>query len=130
MTTALESLERLDRHAQELDTLSKTLAEVSCALESVEKEYSDFVDAYEVGLYLKCEEAGTRLPGEAMRLKLARREMSAVLLGRHDGLLRKRDRLRQRISDLKAEIEAERSILSALKTEMEAGGHRGFRRAA
>ena len=81
-------------------------------------EYQAFVDNYEVGLYLKSEaDGGPKLPSEAMRLKLARREMAPDLLGARDGLARKRERIKQRIADLKSEIEAERSILSALKSE-------------
>ena len=126
MTTPLEALERLDGHASELDTLSKGLAAVQRDLEPAEVAYQAFVDEFEVGLYLKSEEPdGPRLPSEALRLKLARREMPAELLGRRDGLLRKRDRMRQRISDLKTIVESERSLLSALKVEMEAGGSGG-----
>ena len=102
---------------------SAALLKVSQQLEVADVEYQAFVDNYEVGLYLKSEEEGGRkLPSEAMRLKLARREMAPDLLGARDGLARKRDRIKQRIADLKSEIEAERSILSALKSEMEEGG--------
>ena len=130
MSGAIEALDRLDGHAKELDKLSTDLAEIQRRLEPIEKEYQDFVDDFEVGLYLKSEEIdGRRLPSEAMRLKLARREMAPELLGRRDGLVRKRERMKQRIGDLKAIVEGERSILSALKTEAEAGGG-GMRRAA
>ena len=48
--------------------------------------------------------------------------MAPELLGRHDGLVHKRERMRKRISDLRLVIEAERSILSALKMEAEGAG--------
>ena len=121
--TPQQALQRLDTHAQELGVLSAALLKVSQQLEVADVEYQAFVDNYEVGLYLKSEaEGGPKLPSEAMRLKLARREMAPDLLGARDGLARKRERIKQRIADLKSEIEAERSILSALKSEMEAGG--------
>lgn len=125
-----DALARLDGHATELDTLSRGLAEVQRQLEPAEKDYQDFVDEFEVGLYLQSEEPGGRkLPSEALRQKLARRDMPAELLGRRDGLIRKRDRMKQRIGDLKAIVEGERSILSALKVEAEATGNT-IRRAA
>ena len=128
--TPQEALDRLDAHSRELGDLSGALLEINRRLDDVEREYQAFVDDFEVGLYLRSEEPdGPRLPSEAMRAKLARREMSPELLGRRDGLVRKRERIRQRISDLKAEIEADRSILSALKLEAEASGA-GLRRAA
>lgn len=128
--TPQQALARLDGHAAELGKLSDALLKVNQALDTADPEYQEFIDSYEVGLYLRSEaENGPKLPSEAMRLKLARREMPPEILGRRDGLVRKRERIKQRISDLKAEIEAERSILSALKVEAEAGGG-GLRRAA
>lgn len=113
--TAQDALGRLDQHARELDSCSNALAELQRALEEVDQEYRAFVDDFEVGLYLQCEADGKRLPSEAMRLKLARRKMAPELLGRRDGLVMRRDRLRQRISDLKTIVDSERSILVALK---------------
>ena len=49
----------------------------------------DFIDNFELGLYDKVLAEGGKLPSEAMRLKLARREMPAELLGRREGLMRK-----------------------------------------
>jgi hypothetical protein len=121
MTTPLEALDRLDAHARELDELSRGLAAIQREIEPVEGEYQDFVDEYQVGLYLKSEEQdGPKLPSEAMRLKLARRAMAPELLGRRDGLIRKRDRMSKRIDDLGRICNAERSVLSALKEEMQA----------
>lgn len=96
----------------------------------VEQRYQEFVDRYEVELYVKCQEPdGPKWPSEAMREKLARHEMPAELLGWRDGLTRKRGRLMRRIDDLGKIIGADRSILSALKLEAEASGT-GLRRAA
>jgi len=119
--TSQEAMDRLDGISREMGALSGALHKVSQLLEEADKPYSEFVDVFEVGLWLKCQEDdGPRWPSEAMRVKLARREMPAELLGRRDGLVRKRDRIKQRIADLKAMADADRSILSALKVEIEA----------
>jgi len=128
--TPQEALDRLDDSRAELGRLSSALFEVNQRLDQVDHDYQEFIDNFEVGLYLKSEETdGPRLPSESMRQKLARREMDPELLGRRDGLIRKRERIRQRISDVKAMVEADRSILSALKVEAEASGN-SLRRAA
>ena len=123
MSTPAEALARLDGHAAELDDLSKRLAGVQRQLEDSDRTYQDFVDDYETGLYLKSKDPGVddgpKLPSDAMRKLLARRAMDPELLGRRDGLIHKRDRLKQRIGDLKEVIQAERSVLSALKVEAE-----------
>jgi hypothetical protein len=112
---------RLSELANSLDRWSKALAQTSRDLEPVEEQYRTFVDEFEVGLLLRSEgEDDYRLPSAALRLKLAHRAMDPDLLGRYMGLVQARTRLQQRIRDLKSEIEAQRSILSALKVELEA----------
>lgn len=115
MITPGEALQRLDDHAKELEQLSEKLGLVSSALEAAERDYQNFIDSFEVGMYLQYDAENKRLPSEAMRLKLARREMRPELLGQRDELTRRRERIKQRISDIKVIIESERSILSALK---------------
>ena len=115
MSDAQQALDRLDAHAAELEQLSGLLIKVQRELEPVEAEYQEFVDSFEIGMYNRMLESGDRLPSEALRLKLARHDMPPELLGRREGLCRKRERLVSRIADLKAVVSAERSILSALK---------------
>ena len=130
MPTPTDAMLKLGEQAEELGDLSGRLADVSRKLEPVEREYTDFVDNHELGLWNRSEdEDGFKLPSAAIRLKLAHQAMPPELLGRYKGLVESRSRLVQRIRDLKAEIEAQRSILSALKVEMEASGS-GMRRAA
>lgn len=118
---AIDARSRLSELAQELGNRSSDLAKVSRELEITEGAYRAFVDEYEIGLWQRSQdEGGFKLPSEALRVKLAQKAMDPALLGRYKGLTASRDRLKQRIADLKAEIEAQRSILSALKTEMEA----------
>lgn len=119
-TAPQDVLQRLDGHALELGRLSAALLKVNRALAEADRDYTSFVDDFETGLWLKTEESGKRLPSAELRVKLARKAMAPELLGHHDGLVMQRDRIRQRIGDLKVIVEAERSVLSALKVEMEA----------
>ena len=116
MTEVQDAIARLDGYRAELDELSRALNQILRDLEPVEVEYDAFVDEFQIGLYESALAEGSRLPAEAMQVRLARRDMPPGLLGRFEGLRRKRERLKIRIGDLKVCIEAERSILSAEKT--------------
>lgn len=121
MSDVITARGNLNTLALELGSLSTKLAQVSRDLEPVERQYHDFVDEFEVGLLLKSEsDEDYRLPSAALRLKLAHRAMDPALLGRYMGLVNSRSRLQQRLRDLKAEVDAQRSILSSLKSELEA----------
>jgi hypothetical protein len=110
----------LEQHAHELDTLSKDLAKVERLLEPVEQQYEAFRTAYEAGLWDQHVNGGAKFPAEGLRLRMARAAMPPELLGRHVELSNSRVRMMQRISTLKTVVDAKRSILSALKIEMEA----------
>lgn len=121
MSDVIEARRKLSELARELGARSQDLALVSRNLEPVEDEYRTFVDEFELGLLKRSEdEDGYRLPPAALRLKLAHSAMDPALLGRYIGLTKSRERLVQRIRDLKHEAEAQRSIVSALKAELEA----------
>jgi hypothetical protein len=120
VSTPAEAMAQLEKYASELHGLSRKLAEVEQEFAPVEKEYTDFVDEFETGLWFKHVSEDAKLPSEAMRTRLAHRAMKPELLGRYVGLTNQRGRLRKRISDVKVSVEAQRSILSALKVEMEA----------
>lgn len=125
MASAAECMRTLDQLAREIDERSKQLHQVEQQLEPVEEEYRRFVDAFEIGLWQRSQdEAGFRLPSESLRLKLAHQAMDPALLGRYVGLVKSRKRLEQRLRDLKAAVDAQRSLLSAFKVEVEAMGHR------
>jgi hypothetical protein len=115
-----DSIAVLRACADELDSLSRNLHTTEKDLEPVERDYRTFVDDFEVGLWTKSQNDGTRLPSEALRVKLAERAMDPALLGRYVGLVMARKRAEKRIQALKATVDAQRSILSALKTELEA----------
>jgi IS4 transposase len=129
MSDAASAMDALDLHAGELDSLSKLAAEVERELEPIEREYQDFLDVFEVGCWDRHVKDGDKLPSEAMREKLARRELPTVLLGKYSELTSRRKRIEKRIAALKTQISAQQSILSAHKLEAEASGQ-GLRRAA
>lgn len=131
MTTPLEAMNKLDDLATELANRSSELADVERKLEPIEIAYQASVDDFEIGLWKTYEDSGykAKLPSEAMRLKLAHKSMDPALLGRYVGLVHSRKRLEKRIRALGITVDAQRSILSALKVEMEASGS-GMRRAA
>lgn len=110
----------LQDHAKELDYLSKQLSKVERELEPVEQEHEAFRTAFEAGLWEQHVEAGAKFPAEGLRLRMAHQAMPAELLGRYVELMGSRRRLMQRIGTLKAVCDAKRSILSALKVELEA----------
>jgi outer membrane murein-binding lipoprotein Lpp len=129
MIAPVEALEKLDRLATELGELGSKLASVERDLEPVENDFTRFVDDFELGLYARSvNEDGFKLPSEALRQKLAIQAMPPELYGRRTALVRSRDRLLQRIRTLKTEVEAQRSILSALKEEASASGSYSGRR--
>jgi predicted nucleic acid-binding Zn-ribbon protein len=120
VSTPAEAMDKLQKLSRELGSLSTTLAQVNQALEPVGEEYEKFLDDFETGLWFKHETEGAKLPPKDMRIRLAHKAMSPELLGQYHGLTNKRDRLRKAISDKKADVDAWRSMLSALKVEMSA----------
>lgn len=120
MSDPIECMARLDGIAQELDTLSKSLADVERRLEPVEREYTDFIGDFEAGMFDRYEAGEGKWPGEETRERLARRTMPDVLKREYDRLHAARRRMEKRIGSLGKAADAQRSVLSALKVEMEA----------
>lgn len=120
MATPAEAMAELSKYARELHGLSHKLAEVEREFAPVQEAYEKFLDDFETGLWFKHETQDAKLPPEKMRLRLAHKAMDPTLLGHYVGLTNQRERLRKRISDVKVSVEAQRSILSALKVELEA----------
>lgn len=105
----------LDAMSQELNTLADGLAHVARQLEPVQQEYDDWVADFEIGLWEKHTEQGVKLPAAALRLQMAHRKMPPELYGRYVALVHSRDRMMKRISTLKTSVDAQRSLLSAMK---------------
>ena len=120
MSDVIECIAKLRDSADELDQLSRDLHAIEKDREPVELAYQKFVDDFQVGLWMQHQDLGKKLPSEALRVKLAEREMDPALLGRYVGLVMARKRAEKRIRDLRSTVDAQRSILSALKTELEA----------
>jgi hypothetical protein len=116
-----EAMVALDGIARELDDLSGSLAGVERQLEPVESEYERFMASHEIGLWQAHIDHDAKLPPAGLRERLAHRDMPSELYGRHTALNASRKRMEKRIGVLKAASDAQRSILSALKVELEAG---------
>lgn len=122
VSDAATCMARLDGFAEELDTLSKGLAETERKLEPLEGAYAEFVDDYELHLVEEANEKGERPPPEKLRETMARRACPSEIAAPYLALSAKRRRLEKRISAIKTGIEAQRSLLSAYKLEVEASG--------
>jgi hypothetical protein len=105
----------LDAMSQELNSLADGLASVARQLEPVQIEVDEYIADFEIGLWEKHTEQGCKLPAAALRIKMAHRSMKPELYGRYVALVHSRDRMVKRISTLKTSVEAQRSLLSALK---------------
>lgn len=114
-------LAQLEGNRFELHHLADGLASVERQLHGTDAsggmqgEYTRFVDDFSIGLWNQHVNDGAKLPAKELRLQLAHRAMPPELYGRYFALKHSRDRMVTRMSALKAEIEAQRSILSALK---------------
>ncbi len=122
MSDPVEAKGKLRELADDLDACSKMMSRVNRELRPLQAQYDDFVCDFKAGLWAAHVNEDARLPSADMQLVLALREMPAEFRGKHYDLVGKRDNLRKRISDLKSEVDAWRSVLSADKTEMEAIG--------
>jgi hypothetical protein len=111
---------RLDGIASELDGLSKDLAGVERRLEPLQRAYDDEFADFEAGMFDAWEKGDGKWPGEDTRERLFRRTLPADDRARYDALHASRKRMEKRIGTLKAAADAQRSVLSALKVEMEA----------
>lgn len=120
MSSVVEVTGRLDSMATELDELSKALAATERKLEPLQTFYEEALDDFEVGCWDAHVKDEAKLPSAEMRERLARRTMPERILSERAAAVAKRNRLQQRIKHLGAEIDAQRSILSALKMELEA----------
>lgn len=115
-----EATEKLKEIARELDQLSRDLADLERSREPIDREVKDFIRDFELGLYHRSINEGSKMPAERIRDALALQAISPPLYGKWMAMNSSRDRMRQRISDLKSESDSWRSVVSALKVELEA----------
>lgn len=121
--TPQEAMNKLDELRWELGNVANALAQIERQLEPVEEEFSKLIDDFELGLYTRSiEDDDFKLPAEKLRAKMAVRAVPPEIYGKRTALVNARDRASKRIGTLKIEVEAQRSILSALKEEAQASG--------
>src|ERR1700679_3072624 len=117
MTSPAEVMSTLEALVVELDTRSKDLAETERNLEPAEARYEESVGDWAASLW---NEPDAKWPPEKLRLRMAHKAMDPQLLGAVQTGQAKRKRLEKRIGSIKVQVDAQRSILSALKAELEA----------
>lgn len=121
MADVIAAMGNLERVVVELDSESKALARVQDELEPLTRDYRDFIEDHTCSLFDQANKHGNRLPGDKdLREMLARRAMDALTRGQYDAKVHRREKLQDRIRDLRAEADAYRSLLSAARTEVEA----------
>jgi hypothetical protein len=106
--------------ARELDDLSKTLSGVERELEPLENELSMWIEDFHAACWEKHVLEEAKLPSSEIRVALAHKAFDREKYTRVLALTAARNRGKRRISDLKGVVDAQRSIVSALKTETEA----------
>ena len=98
-----------------LERLGVELANIESDLEPTQRAYDEFIENFKAGLWEKHTQDGAKMPAEDVRLALAHRAMPADLLGGFKRLKSRKGRCEAAISRTRAQIEAKRSVLSALK---------------
>jgi hypothetical protein len=117
VSDAVQVMARLDELARELDGRSRELADTERGMEAVQAQYEEVVGDWEAALWEESQLGDTRWPPERLRERMAHRAMDPKLLGAYNAGVAKRKRLERRIGALKVQVDAQRSILSALKEE-------------
>ena len=113
-------MNELNALASESGDLAGKLHKLQRAFEPIEEEHDNFVSDFVTGLWAQHCDGKAKWPGEEVRLMLARQAMPPDLYGRYTAHKKSIDRIRTRMRSLRLEADARRSILSALKEEMQA----------
>jgi hypothetical protein len=106
--------------SDELVTLSAALLEVEKTLQPMERAYDEGLADFEAGMLESYQAGEGKWPSEETRERLYRRQLPQDTRQELMRYQAARKRAEKRIGSLKAASDAQRSILSALKTEMEA----------
>jgi hypothetical protein len=110
----------LDTRARELDKLSRDLADVQRELHPLKRRCDHFVANHIAGQWKAHVDDGVKMARQDVAVILATQALPLEDRGRLETLTDSASRMQKRISDLRAEVDAQRSILSCLKVEMEA----------
>lgn len=120
MADPVTVMTQLDDAALSLDKASKQLWKLNTELEPIEERYSAFVEEFEAELFDAYNKGEGKWPGESTRVALAHRAMDDELRLTYRRLTRERKQTEKRIEHITTRVGALRSVLSALKVELEA----------
>ena len=123
MSDPVAVLGKLQDLASRLDVASKSIYTMDEKLAGIEVDYDDTRNDILVKLIAEYERSDTRLPGEDVRNALVTnrlREQEPDLYKSVRNLRAKISRYERRARRIEREIDAQRSVLSFLKTEVEA----------
>lgn len=115
-----EASARLIRAASELDEISKALVQTEGAIEELEPLYQQWIEDFIAGLWDESVEEEKKFPPQDVRNAMAVKAMDPDLRRDYRACIRRRQKTKQRLTDLREIVAAQRSIVSAAKTEVEA----------
>lgn len=115
-----EASHRLIAAASELDAISKQLVQTENAIGELEPLYEEHIENYVAELWDECVRDEKKFPPKDVRDSLAIKAMDPELRRNYRAYIRLRVKTKQRLSDLREIVAAQRSIVSAAKTELEA----------
>jgi predicted nucleic acid-binding Zn-ribbon protein len=116
----VEASQRLIAAADELDSISKALVQLENVIEELEPRYEDAIEAFIAELWDESVRDEKKFPPKDVRDAMAFKAMDADLRLSYRMTIRRRQKTKQRLTDLREIVAAQRSIVSAAKTEMEA----------
>ena len=120
MTSVAEEIQILTGYANRLDELSKLQTELLRELEPVSFLLEQALLLYEATVWKAHMNENKKLPPKGVREALGHQQVDPSVISRYTRLTNDSHRVEKEISHLKALIDARRSILSALKLELEA----------
>lgn len=115
-----EASQRLMQCAEELDKRSKELVEIERQIQDAEPLYEDAVETFIADLWDECIRDEKKFPPKDVRDAMAVKAMDPAQRLNYRTLIRRRQKAKQRLTDLREIVAAQRSIVSAAKTEVEA----------
>jgi hypothetical protein len=120
MSDVAAAAQTLMASANELDELSKKLMDAELELAPIERDLTEHIADFTAACWTRHVEEDAKLPSAEIRTALAHKSFDRDRFNRCLALRAARARAKGRLSDLKEIVSAQRSILSALKTELEA----------
>jgi hypothetical protein len=120
MSLVQDASTRLMTCADELDTKSKELLRIENELQDAEPRYEEAIETFIADLWDECIRDEKKFPPQDVRNAMAAKAMDPALRLNYRTLIRRRAKAKSRLSDLREIVAAQRSIVSAAKTEMEA----------